>query len=379
MSENLNRRRPLPGAQAGALGRKYHSEEAELRLLVRFADERHGVRGSTNSRRPCLMTSWPRGPGRVRAASTISLASSPASWTGPSPRSCSRLSAAAGTRRRGRPRRASRSCSTPAQARQLLDAAAALPDNARAAQRGPTYPRLFALCYGLGLRAGEACGLRLGDSTPTAACSSCVGGKFGKSRLVPHGPRIGRLVRRAARASPRGRRARAAAPLFSFDGRRCVHPGTASQVFHHLVTTLGLPVPDGVSPPTAARSAALLCGRAACCAGIAKGSTRARRLYQLSTFMGHVNPVSTAVYLTITPALLERGQPPLRGLRPAGAGRRRRDEPSPAARRHPALVLRRPPRSPSRDCAPPRCAATATRSGCSSCSPPPTKAPRSPA
>jgi hypothetical protein len=28
------------------------------------------------------------------------------------------------------------------------------------------------------------------------------------------------------------------------------------------------------------------------------------RLHQLSTFMGHVDPVSTAIYLTITPELL---------------------------------------------------------------------------
>ena len=29
------------------------------------------------------------------------------------------------------------------------------------------------------------------------------------------------------------------------------------------------------------------------------------KLHQLSTFMGHVDPVSTAVYLTITPQLLD--------------------------------------------------------------------------
>jgi integrase len=44
------------------------------------------------------------------------------------------------------------------QARQLLDAAGALLDNPRAAHRGQTYRTIFALCYGLGLRAGEACG-----------------------------------------------------------------------------------------------------------------------------------------------------------------------------------------------------------------------------
>ena len=137
-----------------------------------------------------------------------------------------------------------------AQARRLLDAAAALPDNARAARRGTAYRTIFALCYGLGLRAGEACGLRVGDVDTERNLLVVAGGKFGKSRLVPHGPRIATLVgeqlgrRRAAGVPP------PAAPLFSFDGRRCVHPCTASQVFHRLVTTLDLTVPDGVSPPT---------------------------------------------------------------------------------------------------------------------------------
>ena len=75
-----------------------------------------------------------------------------------------------------------------AAARRLLDAAAALPDNARARQRGPTYRAIFALCYGLGLRAGEACGLRLGDVDPqrdllvVRAASSA---RPGSSRTVP--------------------------------------------------------------------------------------------------------------------------------------------------------------------------------------------------
>ena len=35
-----------------------------------------------------------------------------------------------------------------------------------------------------------------------------------------------------------------------------------------------------------------------------EGTDPQSRLYRLSTFMGHVDPVSTAVYLTITPQLL---------------------------------------------------------------------------
>ena len=81
-----------------------------------------------------------------------------------------------------------------AAARRLLDAAAALPDNPRARQRGPTYRTIFALCYGLGLRAGEACGLRLGDVDAQRDLLVVRGGKFGKTRLVPHGPRIGELI-----------------------------------------------------------------------------------------------------------------------------------------------------------------------------------------
>ena len=185
-----------------------------------------------------------------------------------------------------------------AQARRLLDAAAALPDNSRARGRGQAYHAIFALCYGLGLRAGEACGLRIGDIDNRRQLLEVRGGKFGKSRLVPHGPRIGELLARQA-----GRRGGRDAPLFSFDGRRSVHPGSASQVFHQLVTDLEFPVPDGVSPPV------LHCLRHSFAVGCLlrwyrEGADPQQRLFRLSTFMGHVDPVSTAVYLTITPQLL---------------------------------------------------------------------------
>ena len=70
-----------------ALGRRYESEEAELRLLVRFA-ERARPAGSRSSRRSCWMTSWRRGHARVRVVSIICWASSGACSTGPSHMSC---------------------------------------------------------------------------------------------------------------------------------------------------------------------------------------------------------------------------------------------------------------------------------------------------
>ena len=127
----------------------------------------------------------------------------------------------------------------------------------------------------------------------------------GKTRLVPHGPRIADLVaeqverRRAAGATGDE------APLFSFTGRPGgVNPCTASQVFHHLVLGLDLPVPDGVSPPTLhslRHSFAVGC----LLRWYRQGLDPSSQLFQLSAFMGHVAPASTAVYLTITPTLLE--------------------------------------------------------------------------
>ena len=68
--------------------------------------------------------------------------------------------------------------------------------------------------------------------------------------------------------------------------------------------TLELPVPDGVSPATAApprHSFAVGC----LLRWYREGLDPSTRLCQLSTFMGHVEPRSTSVYLTMTPQLLD--------------------------------------------------------------------------
>ncbi len=234
-------------AHKQAHGRKYHSEARELALLVRFAAE-HQVSGLSELT-PALLEDF--------------LASRPR----PRPRSFNHLLgvvrclldwAVTWQLLETSPLQARRHRVTsqripflfdPAQARRLLDAAAALADNPRAPGRGPAYRAIFALCYGLGLRAGEACGLTLGDIDTGRSLLVVRGGKFGKSRLVPHGPRIAGLLGGQAARRVRAGATDARAPLFTFDGQRPVHPGTASQTFHHLVAALDLPVPAGVSPP----------------------------------------------------------------------------------------------------------------------------------
>lgn len=284
-------------AHKRALGRKYRTEEATLRMLIGFA---HG-----------------QGVAELGHLTPVLLDAFVASRPRPRPRSFNHLVgnlgcffdwAVAQQLLEVSPLRANRrretSCRLPfifdvVQARRLLEAAASLPDNARAQGRGTTYHTVFALCYGLGLRAGEACGLQLTDVDTDRRLLVVRGGKFGKSRLVPHGPRIAGLVARQASR----RKASQDGPLFSFDGRRGLSPGTASAVFHRLIRELDFPIPDGVSPP---RLHDLRHSFAVGCLlrWYREGVDPSARLFQLSTFMGHVDPASTAVYLNVTPGLL---------------------------------------------------------------------------
>jgi integrase len=286
-------------AHKRALGRKFRTEENNLGLLVAFA-AKQGV-DRIDQLNPVLLDGFLASRPRPRPRSfnnLLSIIGCFLEWA------VSQDLLAASPLRTTRRRQSSPSIPflfDLSQARQLLTAAANLPDNSRAQSRGPTYHVVFALCYGLGLRAGEACGLRVGDVDIRRQLLIVRGGKFGKSRLVPHGPRIGELL--AAQLQRCGNSSDDA--LFSFGReRQCLNPGTASQVFHRLVTELNFPIPEGVSPPRLhhlRHSFAVGCLLRWYRQGVDPGE----RLFRLSTFMGHVSPDSTAVYLTITPALLD--------------------------------------------------------------------------
>jgi integrase len=289
-------------AHKRAIGRKYLSEQSELQLLVRFAAER-GITG-LDQLTPALLDDFLGSRPRSRPRSfnhLLGVVGCLLDWA-----VSQRLLEVSPLRAHRRRVTSSRVpfLFDPVQARRLLDAAGALPDTQRKPGRGVTYRTIFALCYGLGLRAGEASGLLLRDVDITRDLLVVRGGKFGKSRLVPHGPRIAALLGEQLERRRAGGAVSGEEPLFTFDGGRNVHSHGASQTFHQLVLTLDLPVPDGVSPP---RLHSLRHSFAVGCllCWYREGLNPADRLHRLSTFMGHVDPSSTAVYLTITPALLE--------------------------------------------------------------------------
>lgn len=188
----------------------------------------------------------------------------------------------------------------PATARRLLDLATTLPDTPRSPHRGPTYRTIFALLYGLGLRVGEVSRLRRTDVDLERHVLVIRGTKFGKSRLVPYGPKLGAVLGEYLALAPASA---PEAPVFSFTRRGAIHPGTISQTFHHLVPRLGVSIPPGVAAPhlhdlrhAFAVGTVLRWYRA--------GVDVSGRLFHLATFLGHVSPSSTAVYLTITAELL---------------------------------------------------------------------------
>jgi len=192
----------------------------------------------------------------------------------------------------------------PEPARRLLDLAAGLPDVPGAALRGPTFHAVFAVLYGLGLRVSEACQLTMGDVDRHRRLLIIRNTKFGKDRLVPFGPRMGAMLDRYLARRRRHDPALADdAPLFAIRAGSRLSRQRVGSVFRRLLPALGLALPPGASPPRVhdlRRSFAVQTLLRWYRTGIDPG----QRLLHLSTFLGHVQPESTAVYLTVTADLL---------------------------------------------------------------------------
>jgi site-specific recombinase XerD len=196
----------------------------------------------------------------------------------------------------------------PEQARGLLEVARQLPSNPRAQNRGETYRLMFAMLYGLGLRVGEVSRLCRQDIDLDNQLLLVRQTKFGKDRLVPFGPKMASAIAGFVQCEEsRFGSIPADRPVFSFAKRNRTPIGTntISWTFHKLLPALQLTVPSGIASPH------LHCLRHSFAVGTLlrwyrEGVDPMSRLLDLSTFLGHVSPSSTAVYLTITTELLEQ-------------------------------------------------------------------------
>jgi site-specific recombinase XerD len=190
------------------------------------------------------------------------------------------------------------------QIRVLVEEAARLRDRPGTTDRGATYRAIFVVLYALGLRVGEVCRLTVADLDRTRNVLLIRQSKFGKDRLVPFGPRVGQLLdrylelRRTSCPSLRDD-----APLFSVRGGRPVNRHTIGHVFRELRPHLHLMISAETSPPRV-HDLRHACAVSTLLRWYRTGVDPATRLIHLSTFLGHVQPESTAVYLTITADLL---------------------------------------------------------------------------
>lgn len=201
--------------------------------------------------------------------------------------------------------------------RQLLAEAAKLPDNPRSRLRGPTYETLFALLAGLGLRIGEAARLQCGDVDLDRDVLEIRNTKFGKSRLIPFGPRLhARLHAYLELRERKGFPHAGSAPLFSWNGRQPISTNTIRNVFREeLVPRLRIDVPAGAFGPRVHGLRHSFAVRTLL-RWYRDGVDPAARLNHLSTFLGHVNPTATAVYLTITGDLFQEANRRFEALAP---------------------------------------------------------------
>jgi len=287
-----------------ATGRKFYTEAGALRLLDRFLLH-NGVldrRALTPSLIEAFLASRPRR--RPRSFNhLLGVVRCFFAWTVTQ----GRLKQSP-VQARPRPTRSRRVpfLFTPEEVRRLLEATSKLSDNSRASNRAEVYELIFRLMYGLGLRVGEITRLCHQDVDQERRLLVIRETKFGKSRLVPFGPNLGKhlqtyLTRRIQWYGPW----QPEDPLLSFSNNQStpLRTETISHTFHHLLTKIALtPTPD-TNPPcphclrhSFAVETLLRWYRSDIDPG--------QRLFHLSTFMGHSDPASTSWYLTITDGLL---------------------------------------------------------------------------
>lgn len=286
-----------------SLGRKYCTEEKNLRLLDRYLIEQKIIH--TNNITPDILDSFLAFRPRKRARSYNDL-------VGILNRFFNWLvvqeiieSSPLNARRRRETEKQIPYIFDREQARRILEIAICFADSSSAPMRGATYQMIFALLYGLGLRVGEVSRLHREDIDFHRDLLIIRHTKFSKSRFVPFGPRMAaRLHNYIKQRENRFGKLAPDSPVFSFRKNRAIRPATISQAFHYYVLPmLDLHVSPGVRPPRLHDLRHSFAVRTLLC-WYRSGINPSSRLFHLSTFLGHVSPVSTSVYLTITDELL---------------------------------------------------------------------------
>lgn len=189
--------------------------------------------------------------------------------------------------------------------KRLLEATDMVISTKRWRMQPQTLRTLLLLLYGAGLRVGEALSLRICDVNLVERVLSIWDTKFFKSRLVPIGGQLSRvlaeyLFMREGLPLREGKQSR----VFVFRTGAVLSYGAVRAAFAQLRARAGVrrPAGDGIQPRIHDLRGTFAVYRLV--AWYREGANVQVRLPLLSTYLGHSSVAGTQVYLSMIPALL---------------------------------------------------------------------------
>jgi integrase/recombinase XerD len=187
--------------------------------------------------------------------------------------------------------------------RRLLDATAVLhSDHSRL--QAVTYRTLLLLLYGAGLRIGEALGLKISDVDLVERVITVRDTKFYKTRLVPIGPKLARVLANFTALRHALPLAQQSALFATRTGRRLSYPHVIT-LFQRVRRAAWIGCPLGELRPPRLHDLRHTAAVHRVVAWYRTGKDVQHLLPQLATYLGHVDIRSTQRYLRMTPELLQ--------------------------------------------------------------------------
>jgi integrase/recombinase XerD len=171
----------------------------------------------------------------------------------------------------------------------------------------PTLRAILLLLYGAGLRRGEALRLSIADVALANALLTIRDTKFFKSRLVPVGPDLSKVLSDYARwRAATHPAAKAESPFFVSRRGTALHRWNLQDAFERLREQAGVRRSDGGRHQPRLHDLRHSFAVHRLTEWYRQGADVQRLVYHLSTYLGHARLAHTQVYLTMTPELLQQ-------------------------------------------------------------------------
>jgi len=175
----------------------------------------------------------------------------------------------------------------------------------RASIEADVYEYLFLLLYGAGLRIGEALALIIGDVNLHEGYLHIRDTKFFKSRLVPMGRDLRRLMTEYIAKRREHYASSAQIPLFCFRDGSPLSQSAVRSAFRRLRTHAGVLREGGARRQPRIHDLRHTAAVHRLIAWYCSGADLQHLLPKLATYLGHVDLSGTQRYLTMTPELLQ--------------------------------------------------------------------------